>query len=227
DVSAREVHCSAQGTTFRLCARGETAPVNLRLLGRFNVMNALCAAGCGLALGFALSGIAEALATAEPVPGRFERIDEGQGFGVAVDYAHSPDGLQNILSSARDLEPVRLICVFGCGGDRDRTKRPQMGAIASQLADVAIITSDNPRSEAPEAIIADILRGVGTGQAEVLVEPDRRRAIDLGVASCRDGDMLVIAGKGHETYQIFPTETIHFDDREEARRALRERLSRE
>ena len=226
-VTAREVAYSAQGAEFRLCACGESTEVKLQLLGRFNVMNALCAAGCGLALGFDLPGIADALGTVPPVPGRFERIDEGQDFSVAVDYGHTPDGLRNVLVSARELTAERLICVFGCGGDRDRTKRPIMGAIAAELADIAIVTSDNPRSEPPGAIIDEILQGAGGRRAEVHAEPDRRRAIELGISLCRSGDMLVIAGKGHETYQIFADETIHFDDREEARRALRARLSRE
>jgi UDP-N-acetylmuramoyl-L-alanyl-D-glutamate--2,6-diaminopimelate ligase len=224
ELTAREVACSAQGARFRLCHGGEAVPVELQLLGGFNVMNALCAAGCGLALGFSLSGIAEALGSVPPVAGRFERVDEGQDFGVAVDYAHTPDGLRNILTSARELTSGRLICVFGCGGDRDRAKRPIMGAIAAELADLAVVTADNPRSESVEAILADILTGTEGGRAETRVEPDRRRAIDLAVSLCETGDMLVIAGKGHEPYQVFADKTIHFDDREEARRALRERL---
>jgi UDP-N-acetylmuramoyl-L-alanyl-D-glutamate--2,6-diaminopimelate ligase len=227
EVTAADVAYSAQGASFRLCARGESIPVRLQLLGGFNVMNALCAATCGLALGFELAGIAEALATAPPVPGRFERVDEGQDFGVAVDYAHTPDGLSNILVSARELTQTRLICLFGCGGDRDRTKRPIMGSIAAELADVVIVTADNSRSETVESILDDILGGIQGEPAEIHVEPDRRRAIGLGVSLCQTGDMLVIAGKGHENYQIFSHETIHFDDREEARAALRQRLDRE
>jgi UDP-N-acetylmuramoyl-L-alanyl-D-glutamate--2,6-diaminopimelate ligase len=226
EVTARGVACSGEGARFELCARGEEAPVRLQLLGRFNVLNALCAAGCGLALGIPLAQIAQALGTVPPVAGRFEQVDEGQDFTVAIDYGHTPEGLRNILTSARELTTSRLFCVFGCGGDRDRSKRPLMGGIAAELADVAIVTSDNPRSEVPEAIIEEIVLGIPEGRTEVHVEPDRRKAIDLGVSLCEAGDMLVIAGKGHETYQIFAHETIHFDDREEARRALRERLER-
>jgi UDP-N-acetylmuramoyl-L-alanyl-D-glutamate--2,6-diaminopimelate ligase len=222
-VSARNVSHTSAGARLELCAQGESRPVALRLLGRFNVLNALCAAGCGLALGLELDHIAEALAEAPPVPGRFETIDEGQDFGVVVDYAHTPDGLRNILASARDITGGRLICVFGCGGDRDRTKRPAMGAIAEELADLVVVTSDNPRSEEPAAIIDEILAGMPARPGAVHVEPDRRRAIDLAVSLCRPNDMLVIAGKGHEPYQILATETVHFDDREEARRALRSR----
>jgi len=201
-------------------------PVRLQLLGRFNVLNALCATACGLALGIGMEEIAQALGAVPPVSGRFERVDEGQDFTVAIDYGHSPDALRNILTSARELTANRLLCVFGCGGDRDRTKRPLMGGIAAEVADVAIVTSDNPRSEPPESIIEQIVAGIPEGLGEVHVEPDRRRAIDLGVSLCQPGDVLVIAGKGHEPYQIFAHETIHFDDREEARRALRERLGR-
>jgi len=227
DVTARNVACSSRGARFDLCARGEVEAVEISLLGRFNVMNALCAAGCGLALGIGPAEIAAGLHTVRPVPGRFERVDEGQDYGVAIDYGHTPEGLRNILASARELTSKRLLCVFGCGGDRDRTKRPIMGAIAAELADVAIVTSDNPRSEAPNAIIDDVLGGIQGGQAEVRVEADRRRAIEMGVSLCEPGDMLIIAGKGHETYQIFAHETIHFDDREEARRAIRARLERQ
>jgi UDP-N-acetylmuramoyl-L-alanyl-D-glutamate--2,6-diaminopimelate ligase len=227
DVTARNVSHSRKGARLDLCAGGEAVALELRLLGRFNVLNALCATGCGLALGVDLPAIAQALAAVPPVPGRFERVDEGQDFSVAIDYGHSPDGLRNILSSARELTTQRLLCVFGCGGDRDRSKRPLMGSIAEDLADVIVITSDNPRSEPPQAIIDDIRGGLAGGKAEVHIEPDRRLAIDLAVSLCRRGDMLVIAGKGHETYQIFAHETIHFDDCEEARRAIRERLQRE
>jgi UDP-N-acetylmuramoyl-L-alanyl-D-glutamate--2,6-diaminopimelate ligase len=151
------------------------------------------------------------------VPGRFEAVDEGQPFAVLVDYAHTPDSLENVLRTARDLAQNRVICVFGCGGDRDRGKRPLMGRIASDLADVAIVTSDNPRSEEPEEIIAEILEGAGYAE----VEPDRREAIARAVAAAGEGDVVVIAGKGHEQGQQFADRTIPFDDREVAREALR------
>jgi UDP-N-acetylmuramoyl-L-alanyl-D-glutamate--2,6-diaminopimelate ligase len=152
------------------------------------------------------------------VPGRFESIDEGQPFDVIVDYAHTPDALANVLEAARDLASGRVICVFGCGGDRDREKRPEMGRIASQLADVVIVTSDNPRSEDPIAIIDEIRRGL-VGAAEI--EPDRTGAIRLAVEAAREGDVVVIAGKGHEQGQELEDRTIPFDDREAARDALR------
>jgi UDP-N-acetylmuramoyl-L-alanyl-D-glutamate--2,6-diaminopimelate ligase len=152
------------------------------------------------------------------VPGRFEAVDEGQPFAVLVDYAHTPDSLENVLRTARDLAQNRVICVFGCGGDRDRGKRPLMGRIATNLADLAIVTSDNPRSEEPGAIIAEILEGAGS---EVEVEADRREAIARAVATAGDRDVVVIAGKGHEQGQQFADRTIPFDDREVAREALR------
>jgi UDP-N-acetylmuramoyl-L-alanyl-D-glutamate--2,6-diaminopimelate ligase len=152
------------------------------------------------------------------VPGRFEAVDEGQPFAVVVDYAHTPDSLENVLRTARDLAQNRVICVFGCGGDRDRGKRPLMGRIATELADLAIVTSDNPRSEEPEAIISEILEGTGS---EAEVEPDRREAIARAVAEAGEGDVVVIAGKGHEQGQQFADRTIPFDDREVAREALR------
>jgi len=151
------------------------------------------------------------------VPGRFEADDEGQPFAVLVDYAHTPDSLENVLRTARDLAQNRVLCVFGCGGDRDRGKRPLMGRIATELADVAIVTSDNPRSEEPEAIIAEILEGATDAE----VEPDRRKAIARAIGEAVEGDVVVVAGKGHEQGQQFADHTIPFDDREVAREALR------
>ena len=158
------------------------------------------------------------------MPGRFELIDTGgRGFHVVVDYAHSPDGLENVLKSARALNPARLICVFGCGGDRDRKKRPLMGGFSATLADLTVVTSDNPRSEHPDAIIADILAGIdgGAANAGIIVDADRHLAIQRAVCElARPGDMVVIAGKGHETGQQFADHTIPFDDRQVAREAL-------
>jgi UDP-N-acetylmuramoyl-L-alanyl-D-glutamate--2,6-diaminopimelate ligase len=192
--------------------------IDLKLKGRFNVENALAAMASARLLGIADDAIARGLESVTGVPGRFESVDEGQPFTVIVDYAHTPDSLENVLVTARELTPGRLICVFGCGGDRDRGKRPLMGRIASVLADVAIVTSDNPRTEDPDAIISEILEGV-SGPVEV--EPDRRAAIARAIELAEDGDVLVIAGKGHETYQEINGEKRPFDDREVAREALR------
>jgi UDP-N-acetylmuramoyl-L-alanyl-D-glutamate--2,6-diaminopimelate ligase len=189
-----------------------------RLRGRFNVENVLGAVAAARLLGIEDEPIATGVEHLAGVPGRFEAVDEGQPFAVLVDYSHKPGALESVLEEARSLASGRLICVFGCGGDRDRGKRPLMGEIASRLADVTIVTSDNPRSEDPEAIIAEILTGV-TGPVEV--EPDRAAAIAKALEEAREGDVVVIAGKGHEQGQEFADRTIPFDDREVAREALR------
>jgi UDP-N-acetylmuramoyl-L-alanyl-D-glutamate--2,6-diaminopimelate ligase len=200
-------------------ARFQTGGIELetRLRGRFNVENVLGAVAAARLLGIDDDAIAYGVRELRGVPGRFEAVDEGQPFAVLVDYAHTPDSLENVLRTARDLAQNRVICVFGCGGDRDRGKRPLMGRIATDLADVAIVTSDNPRSEEPDAIIAEILAGAGGAE----VEPDRREAIARAVEAADDGDVVVIAGKGHEQGQQFADRTIPFDDREVAREALR------
>jgi UDP-N-acetylmuramoyl-L-alanyl-D-glutamate--2,6-diaminopimelate ligase len=236
-VRATEIRATPAGVSFDLwlpvddgpsrpVAHSPRRPVALQLGGYFNVLNALAAAGVGWALGVPEETIRAALAAVPGVPGRFEAVREGQPFSVIVDYAHTPDGLLNVLDAARALNPNRLLAVFGCGGDRDRTKRPQMGALAARLADVAIVTSDNPRTEEPAAIIGDILAGIDAlpaseRRAEVVVEPDRRAAIHAACASAQPGDLVLIAGKGHEDYQIFADRTIHFDDREVAREYLK------
>ncbi len=189
-----------------------------RLRGRFNVENVLGAVAAARLLSVPDDAIARGVRELRGVPGRFEAVDEGQPFAVLVDYAHTPDSLENVLRTARDLAQNRLICVFGCGGDRDRGKRPLMGRIASELADLAIVTSDNPRSEEPEAIIAEIVAGAGEN---VEVEPDRREAIARVIDAAQEGDVVVIAGKGHEQGQQFADRTVPFDDRDVAREALR------
>jgi UDP-N-acetylmuramoyl-L-alanyl-D-glutamate--2,6-diaminopimelate ligase len=192
--------------------------VDLRLRGRFNLENALGALHAARALGIDDDAIRRGLESVRGVPGRFESVDEGQPFHVIVDYAHKPDALENVLRAARDLAEGRVIVVVGAGGDRDRGKRAVMGRIASDLADVAIVTSDNPRSEDPQAIIDEIVAGARNG---VEVEPDRARAIAQAVALARDGDVVLIAGRGAEQGQEFAERTIPFDDREAAREALR------
>jgi UDP-N-acetylmuramoyl-L-alanyl-D-glutamate--2,6-diaminopimelate ligase len=189
-----------------------------RLRGRFNVENVLGAVAAARLLGIDGDAIARGVRELRGVPGRFEAVDEGQPFAVLVDYAHTPDSLENVLRTARDLAQHRLICVFGCGGDRDRGKRPLMGRIASDLADLAIVTSDNPRSEEPDAIIGEIVAGA---DGDVEVEPDRREAIARAIDAAQEGDVVVIAGKGHEQGQQFADRTVPFDDRDVAREALR------
>ena len=195
--------------------------VQTRLAGSFNCSNALAAVTCAFALGIDTETIAAALAEFEGVPGRFERIDEGQPFEVIVDFAHTPAGLETVLNTARELTGRKLICLFGCGGDRDPGKRPQMGRIASELADEIIITSDNPRSESPERIIEEIAAGMSAPEGARMF-PDRRVAIGRALQVARDGDVVVLAGKGSETRQIFRDHAIDFDDRRVAREWLAE-----
>jgi UDP-N-acetylmuramoyl-L-alanyl-D-glutamate--2,6-diaminopimelate ligase len=189
----------------------------LRLRGRFNVENALAAVAAARLLGIGEDAIAAGLAAVTGVPGRFEQVDEGQPFTVIVDYAHKPGALENVLNTARGLTEGRVICVFGCGGDRDRGKRPQMGRIAHELADRAILTSDNPRSEDPLAIVEEVLAGA----PGLEVEPDRARAIELAIEGAEAGDVVLIAGKGHEQGQEIAGVLHPFDDREVARQVLR------
>ena len=192
----------------------------LPLPGDHNRRNALCALAVARTLGVNPKVAVEALATTPPVPGRMERVDAGQPFAAYVDYAHKPGALEAVLRAARGMGG-RVLVVFGCGGDRDRTKRPEMGRVAAALADVAILTSDNPRSEDPMAIIGDVLGGIdAASRADVHVEPDRRQAIDLGVRLAGRGDVLVVAGKGHETEQEVAGRRDPFDDRDEVRRAV-------
>jgi len=231
DLRAVDVAFDATGSRFVCRSPEEEVEVRTSLPGHFNVENALAALGACRGLGVSLSRAAAALADAGRVPGRFEPVDEGHPFAVLVDYAHTPDSLENVLRAARRLTGGRLTVVFGCGGDRDREKRPLMGEIAARLADATMVTSDNPRSEDPAAIIDQILAGIpGLGadsgaRDDVRVQPDRRRAIRLALEEARAGDTVVIAGKGHEQGQEFEGgRKVPFDDRAVAREELR-RLS--
>ena len=215
DADIRPEHLRLDGSGAQLRAGG--IELRTRLRGRFNVENVLASVAVSRLLAIENDAIAAGVAALEGVPGRFEAVDVGQPFAVVVDYSHKPEALENVLRTAREIAAGRVICVFGCGGDRDRGKRPVMGRIAAELADVAIVTSDNPRSEDPDAIIAEILAGAGAG---VEVEPDRAAAIEKAIALAQSGDVVVIAGKGHEQGQEFADRTVPFDDREVARQAL-------
>ncbi len=219
-VKAEAVHLSAGGTSFVARTSGGDIPFDMALAGRFNVSNALAAIGFGILKGIPAAQIQSSMGRSKAPEGRMEMIDEGQDFTVAVDYAHTPDGLKNVLATTKEFTTGKLIAVFGCGGDRDRTKRPQMGAIGAGLADVIVVTSDNPRTEDPHRIIEDVLAGTSGSHCLVESEVDRRKAIEHALEIASKGDFVLIAGKGHETYQIFKERTIHFDDREVVREAL-------
>jgi UDP-N-acetylmuramoyl-L-alanyl-D-glutamate--2,6-diaminopimelate ligase len=219
DYRATDVEFDAGGATFTVAGKAE---LTTGMPGHFNVANTLGAFAAAEALGVDAGTAAAGLAAAARVPGRFEPIDEGQGFAVLVDYAHTPDSMENVLRAARRLTPGKLISVFGAGGDRDKAKRPLMGRAGGVLSDVAVVTSDNPRSEDPEAIVAEVAAGAREGGAELLVEVDRHAAIALALGRAKPGDTVVIAGKGHEQGQEFEGgRKVPFDDREVAREELR------
>jgi UDP-N-acetylmuramoyl-L-alanyl-D-glutamate--2,6-diaminopimelate ligase len=229
-----QARLSLQGIEATLATPAGPLQLRSRLLGEFNLQNLLCAAGAGLALGLPVSTVAEGLAAAPQVPGRLEQVENDRGALILVDYAHTGDALEKVLSTLVALAPRRIVTVFGCGGDRDRKKRPVMGEVACRLSDLAVITSDNPRTEEPLAIIEEIRAGAlrlhprewspreaaaGAGRGFVVI-PDRRAAIAWAVSLLHPGDLLLVAGKGHEDYQIIGRQKHHFDDREELRRAL-------
>lgn len=219
DYRASNVEMTADGVSFTVDFNGGSQRIVYSTPGYFSVYNALAAFAWGVERGYAPKFVAGALAEVPGVPGRFETIRSGQPFQVIVDYAHTPDGLKNVLRTAKEFTSGRLIAVFGCGGDRDRSKRPVMGEIASAWGDYVFVTSDNPRTEEPVAIIKEIL--VGVHDVDYTAVTDRRQAIKEACARAKPGDTVLIAGKGHETYQIIGKEVFPFDDREEARIALR------
>ncbi len=222
DVSARDIVYNSRGASFVACTPCGELMIDLKLAGRINVYNSLAAIAATHAVGIELDVQKQALELTPGLPGRFERVDVGQAFSVVVDYAHSPDGLRNVISAAREMCVGKVIVVFGCGGDRDRKKRPIMGNIAAELADYVVITSDNPRSEDPDSIIDEIQEGAKQTKSDCCVERerDRKRAIQKALWAASAGDVVLLAGKGHETYQVFRDRTVHFDDREVARELL-------
>lgn len=221
DLKADNIEFTSRGVIFNCSYKDETVQIKLLLNGMFSVYNALCAIGVSLMSGISLTDAKDALETTKSVAGRFEIVHSDPM--VIVDYAHTPDGLENILRAARELTPkdAELICMFGCGGDRDATKRPKMGLIAQSLSDKIVVTSDNPRSEDPQQIITDILSGLKLiNPKTVFVEPDRHLAIELLKKISTPKDVIILAGKGHEDYQILKDKTIHFDDREEVQKVF-------
>ncbi len=226
DLWTSDLNYEPTGVSGRLHTPVGELPFRLPLVGQYNLSNMLAALGAVLHLGLDLESVVKALPDFAGVPGRMERVQikPEQDISVIVDYAHTPDSLENLLKAARPFIPGKMICVFGCGGDRDRTKRPKMGKIAAELADLAVVTSDNPRTEDPERILQDVLEGIPSS-VEPIVIGDRAIAIRTAILQAQPGDGVLIAGKGHEDYQILGTEKIHFDDREQARDALQERLA--
>jgi UDP-N-acetylmuramoyl-L-alanyl-D-glutamate--2,6-diaminopimelate ligase len=224
DLTAKKFALSFHGLEFT--AQTPAGPVAVRssLVGRINVYNILAAIGAALALEIPVAKIEEGIRHLELVPGRFQRIDEGQPFLVVVDYAHADDAMRNLISTARELNPSgRIITVFGAGGERDRSTRPPMGEAAGSLSDLVILTSDNPRSEDPLRIINDVVVGLQKVNANYVIEPDRDLAVAMAIDEAKPGDIVLLAGKGHETYQILRDRTYEFDDREKARAILRRR----
>ncbi|MCY6959632.1 UDP-N-acetylmuramoyl-L-alanyl-D-glutamate--2,6-diaminopimelate ligase [Clostridium brassicae] len=221
DLIAKNIHNHSRGVEFDLCYKNENIHMELHIPGRYNVYNALCSVAACICEGISLEDIKKGLKDVV-VPGRCELATKGTNldYDVIIDYAHTPDGLENILKTAKEFTKGRLISVFGCGGDRDRTKRPVMGKIGSEMSDIAIITSDNPRSEEPIKIIEDILEGID--KSNYVVVENRRDAIKKAMMMAKEGDVVVVAGKGHEDYQILKDETIHFDEREVIKDIIKE-----
>ena len=220
-LQARDIESTFNGLRFIATTQDLEFALESPLVGHINVYNILLACGAALTLGVSVEHIQKGLKEMQRVPGRFERVEEGQPFAVVVDYAHPDDALRNVISVARAMDPKRVITLFGCGGDRDRSKRPLMGMAAGELSDYVVLTSDNPRSEDPLAIMNDAMVGLRRYDTPHTAEPDRERAIRKAIENAAPGDVVILAGKGHETYQILKDGPIPFDDREVARRVLR------
>jgi UDP-N-acetylmuramoyl-L-alanyl-D-glutamate--2,6-diaminopimelate ligase len=222
DITATVTSMDANQTSYELAYKGQRRSVTTSMIGEHNISNQLAAAGLCFAAGFDIDATAAGISALQNVPGRLEPVEQGQEFSVFIDYAHTDDALKNVLSTLRPLCKNKLTVVFGCGGDRDKTKRPRMAKQAEAFADRIIVTSDNPRSESPDAIIDDILKGFLNPNAEnILAEVDREKAIEMAIESAEKNDIILIAGKGHETYQIIGDEVLDFDDKETALRKLK------
>lgn len=218
--TAKNITYRPNGVDFEMVGFGVISRVRLKTVGEFSVYNAMCAGVCAISLGFPLVSVANALSNMPGIKGRAEVVPTGRNFSIIIDYAHTPDGLENILKTFADVPKNRLVVLFGCGGDRDKKKRPLMGAIAARLADFVIVTSDNPRTEEPMAIIEDILEGMKNCKTPYVVIENRIEAIEYTIENAQENDIIVLAGKGHETYQILKSGTIHLDEREIVARAL-------
>jgi UDP-N-acetylmuramoyl-L-alanyl-D-glutamate--2,6-diaminopimelate ligase len=218
DIRAEDINLSCKGLKFKF----QGAEIESSLIGRHNIYNILASISAAIALGIGLKDITKGVEAVKGLPGRLESVGCGQNFSVYVDYAHTEDGLENVLKSLRELKPRNIISVFGCGGNRDRFKRPRMGKISTELSDRVFITSDNPRNEEPGDIINEITKGIDPKKDNYVIEPDRFSAIKKALAEAQKGDIVLVAGKGHETYQVFKDTTVPFDDREVVKRILKE-----
>ena len=218
DIRAEDINLSCKGLKFKF----QGTEIESSLIGRHNIYNILASIAAAIASGMGLKDIKKGVEAMKGLPGRLESVGCGQNFSVYVDYAHTEDGLENVLKSLRELKPRNLISVFGCGGNRDRFKRPGMGKISTELSDKVFITSDNPRNEEPTDIINEIAKGIDPEKDNYIIEPDRFSAIKKALAEAQKGDIVLVAGKGHETYQIFKDTTVPFDDREVVKRILKE-----
>jgi UDP-N-acetylmuramoyl-L-alanyl-D-glutamate--2,6-diaminopimelate ligase len=220
--TANGINMKPDGIEYEMVGDYTIKRLKLKTGGKFSVYNSLCAAVCAKKLGFTADEIAAAFEKMDGVKGRAEVVPTGKDYTIIIDYAHTPDGLENILSTFDELKKGRLVCLFGCGGDRDKTKRPIMGSIAAKIADFVIVTSDNPRSEDPNLIINDILQGMKNNKTPYVVLENRKEAIKYAVQNAKKDDIIVLAGKGHETYQILADGKIHLDEREVIAQALAE-----
>ncbi len=223
DYSAKNIRIASSGVKYELVSNDNIGRVNFAVPGKFSVYNSMGAAVCLIEMGMDFRAVLDALMLCTGVPGRMEVVPADVPYTILIDYAHTPDGLENVLNCVREITDGKVICLFGCGGDRDKTKRPIMGSIATRLSDIAVVSSDNPRSEDPEEIIKDITAGIGKGGAKVIVESDRRNAIKKALDIASAGDVVVLAGKGQETYQILASGKIHFDEREVVAQILSEK----
>ncbi|MBQ2963129.1 MAG: UDP-N-acetylmuramoyl-L-alanyl-D-glutamate--2,6-diaminopimelate ligase [Clostridia bacterium] len=220
DYSAKNAEYKTSGVSYILVGFGRLERIKMRIPGDFTVYNSMGAAVCAVELGLPMDEVAKALGEAAGVPGRIEVVPTDTDFTVIIDYAHSPDGLQNILAALRKIARARVITVFGCGGDRDKTKRPQMGKIAADMSDFVVITSDNPRTEDPQTIVNEVAEGAKGAKVPVVTITDRTQAIEFALNEANENDIVLLAGKGHETYQIIGTEKRHYDEREVVRELL-------
>jgi UDP-N-acetylmuramoyl-L-alanyl-D-glutamate--2,6-diaminopimelate ligase len=224
DISTKKFQLNFTGLTFTAHTPNGKLQISSSLVGRINVYNLLAAVGAAQALGLSNETIETGIRNLQSVSGRFQQVTLGQPFLVIVDYAHTDDALESLIKTARELNPKgRIITLFGCGGGKDRTKRPVMGEVAGRLSDLTILTNDNPRQEDPLKIISDVVVGLQKSSGKYLIEPDREKAIGMAIDEAHEGDIVLLAGKGHEDYQALADTTLPWDDREQARRALRER----